>query len=243
MMFDIKQTQQSQQKQVFCSRAITVVSLSLMMVFSAPSFSDEPTEMRMTQQPKVESSEEAMKQTSQESVKKTENSLAPLNLKTVLLDKPTREKIDRQRAAYLNPELEKEQVVIPPSPSPRKGVGKPKKQPIYLPYKLTVSAVVKKPDGTALVRINDKFNKTRSKHITIDELHTGPQGAMFHVIDKDKVVPVGQTLLPRKMQTVDNYKIAQQEKKNTLPKTKDKATENRLKDVQIITGDVPVTKP
>ena len=242
MMCDIKPTQQIHQKQVFFSRGITAVGLSFMVVFSAPCFSAEPTEMPITKQAKVLSTDTSMKQATQETPKKTENTLAPLNLKTVLLDKPTREKIDRQRAAYLNPELEKEQAIIPPPPPSGKGTGKPKKKSIYLPYKLTVSAVVKKPDGTALVRINDKYNVTRSKHISIDEPHTGPQGAMFHVIDKDKLVPVGQTLLPRKMKTVDNYKIAQQEKKKALPKTKDKATENRLKEVQIITGDAPAKK-
>lgn len=168
----------------------------------------------------------------------SDNMLSPLNLKTVLLDKPTREKIDRQRALYLNPEVEKPPEVITPPPQ-GKGNSTPKKKSIYLPYKLTVSAVVKKPDGSALVRINDKYNQTRSNHILIDEPQSGPKGVVLQVIDQETRVPVGQTLLPRKMKTVDNYKIAQQEKKKALPQTKDKATENRLKEVQIITGDAP----
>lgn len=170
--------------------------------------------------------------------KNVDESLPPLNLKTVLLNKPTREKIDEQRAAYLNPKPEKIEEIIEPI-AEKKTAEKtvPKKKPIVLPYKLSVSAVIKKPDGSALVRINDQYNKTKSKYISIDEQHTGPNGAVLKVLKNTQTVPVGQTLFPRNMKMVDNYKIEQQEKQKALPKTKDKVTEDTLKQVQIITGE------
>lgn len=175
------------------------------------------------------------KPTSESSSK--EANLPALNLKTILLDKPTREKIDKQRAAYLNPQLESEQEIIQPPPKKTGMDGKPKKKGIYLPYQLSVTAVVKKPDGSALVRIDNKYNLTKSKHIYIDQTQTGPEGVLFSVAGKEKLVPVGQTLYPRSMKTTDNYVIEQQKKKEALPKTKDKATENRLKEVQILTAE------
>ena len=168
-----------------------------------------------------------------------EESLPPLNLKTILLNKPTREKIDQQRAEYLNPKPEKPEEVIEP-PVKKTEVAKntkPKKKPIVLPQKLSVSAVIKKPDGSALIRINNQYNQTKSKYISIDEQQSGPNGAVLKVLKKTQTVPVGQTLYPRNMKMVENYKVEQQEKKKALPQTKDKVTEDTLKQVQIITGE------
>lgn len=173
---------------------------------------------------------------SKKDAKKNDESLPPLNLKTVLLNKPTREKIDAQRADYLNPKPEKQKEAIEPIKK-KTGDKKAKKKPIVLPYKLSVTAVIKKPDGSALVRINDQYNQTKSKYISIDESRTGPNGAVLKILRKTQTVPVGQTLFPRQMKMVENYKIEQQEKKKALPKTKDKVTEDTLKQVQIITGE------
>ncbi|MBO1927165.1 hypothetical protein J3998_06205 [Thiomicrorhabdus sp. 6S2-11] len=167
----------------------------------------------------------------------------PLNLQTILLDKPTREKIDRQRAAYINPPVTKEIEKIPPPPPPGKGTGsknyKPKKKPIYLPGKLAVSAVVMKPNGDSLVRINGKYNNTSSKHITINKEHTSPKGVALEVIDKEQIVPVGSTLMPRKSKVIPTYQMVQQEKarakRRAVPKTKETVAKDTLEQVQILT--------
>lgn len=168
----------------------------------------------------------------------------PLNLQTILLDKPTREKIDRQRAAYINPPVAEEVEKIPPPPPPGKGVGtgtgKPKKKPIYLPRKLSVSAVVMKPDGSSLVRINGKYNQTSSKYIIINEEHTSPKGAALQVIDKEQIVPVGSTLLPRKSKVMPTYQMVQEEKarakRRAVPKTKETVAKDTLEQVKILTN-------
>ncbi|BBP46604.1 hypothetical protein THMIRHAS_19770 [Thiosulfatimonas sediminis] len=171
----------------------------------------------------------------------------PLNLQTILLDKPTREKIDRQRAAYINPPIVQEVEKIPPPPPPVTGTGvanknvKPKKKPIYLPYKLAVSAVVIKPDGSSLVRVNGKYNQTNSKHITINSSHTSSKGVAFEVIDKEQIVPVGSTLLPRQSKVLPTYQMVQNEKikakQKALPKTKETVAQDTLEQVKILTNN------
>lgn len=204
---------------------LKAIGLSLMMLFV--SFSVNAVQ----EQDKLSDTERQNQATEQ---------LPNLNLKTILLDKSTREKIDRQRADYLNPKVEQQPEEIKPvleEPKKSQLAKKPRKKPIYLPKELSVSAIIKKPDGSSLVRINGKYNQTKSKHIKLNDRDSGPQGAVFKVLNKEKRVPVGQTLLPRKMSTVANYKIEQQKKQEALPKTKDKATGNTLKDVQIITAE------
>lgn len=165
----------------------------------------------------------------------------PLNLQTILLDKPTREKIDRQRAAYINPLAAQEVEKVPPPPPPGKGTGtgKPKKKRIYLPYKLAVSALVIKPNGDSLARINGKYNKTFSRHITINQPHTSEKGVAFDILGKEQVVPVGSTLLPRKSKVVPTYQLIQKEqaraKRKALPKTKETVAKDTLEQVKILT--------
>ncbi|MBO1923719.1 hypothetical protein [Thiomicrorhabdus sp. 6S3-12] len=171
----------------------------------------------------------------------------PLNLQTILLDKPTREKIDRQRAAYINPPEAQDVEKIPPPPPPGKGTGtgKAKKKRIYLPYKLAVSALVIKPNGDSLARVNGKYNRTYSKHISINKEHTTEKGVAFDILGKEQVVPVGSTLLPRKPKVIPTYQLVQKEKAKgkALPKTKERVAKDTLEQVKILTSQPTATKP
>lgn len=168
----------------------------------------------------------------------------PLNLQTILLDKPTREKIDRQRAAYINPPEPKEVEKVPPPPPPSKASSvksyKPKKKQIYLPRKLSVSAVVIKPDGSSLVRINGKYNQTSSKHIRIVPEHTSEKGVALEVIRTEQIIPVGSTLLPRQSKVMPTYQMVQDEearaKRRAIPRTKETIAKDTLEQVKIITS-------
>lgn len=171
----------------------------------------------------------------QEQVSSDDIELPPLNLKTILLNKSTREKIDQQRMSYLNPQ-EIEEIEVPEVVEPVKKPVKPKKKPIVLPAKLSVRGVVKKSDGSYMVLINDKFNTTQSKYVMIDYSLTNSKGVMFSVLGKQKFVPVGSTLIPRTMAIKPNYEVVREQNRKQL-QTKDKATETTLKDVLKITGE------
>jgi len=175
--------------------------------------------------------------------KAIEANATTVNMKTLLLSQPVREEIDRQRLQYLNPvEETPEEVIQPIEEQPKvaqksgakvKKISKPK--PIYLPYKLDVTAVVKRGDGKTLVLVNDRFNETNSKHITIDYQHTDHNGVVFDVLGKTEKVRVGESLLPRSFQVEKTYELEKRKQPSKLT-TKDQATQNTLQQVQIITG-------
>jgi len=150
--------------------------------------------------------------------------------KTLFLSKQTRDKIDQQRQAYLHPVIEKKVKKITPKVS-----GKPRVKRVYIPPKVEVSAVIIKPDGSTLIRVNDRYNRSPSKHIKMDFMHTTSEGVPVTVKGKTKVVPVGSTLLTRQVKLVKTYKLDQQAKKAALPKTVQKAVKTRLEQVQILT--------
>ena len=143
-------------------------------------------------------------------------------LQTLFMNKATRVKIDKQREAYLKPTLATKTAKILPE---KKGKSqKPKAKRIYIPPKVAVSAVIEKPDGARLVRVNNKYNRSPSKHINMDFDNSTTDG-----------VPVGSTLLTRKNKLVKTYKLEQAVRKKAVPKTKQVAVKERLDQVQILT--------
>lgn len=156
------------------------------------------------------------------------NQKAP-GFKTLFLTQEQRALIDKQREAYLNPIVRKPEKKIEPVVS-----GKPAKKRIYIPPKVAISAVIIKPDGSTIIRVNDKYNKSPSKHIALDQKSTTSKGVPITVNGKTQIVPVGQTLLTRKNKLVDTYKLDSSARKQAMPKTTQKAVKNRLDQVQIL---------
>jgi len=159
------------------------------------------------------------------------NTLLTPPLKKIFLSKETREKIDRQREGYLNPVVEKETIKLVPKTA---GHSVPKKKRIYIPPKVNVSLVMVKPDGSRLVRVNDKYNRSPSKHINMDFSNSSERGVPVNVQGRVQVVPVGSTLLTRKNKLVKTYKLEQAKRKKLAPKTEQKAVKERLEQVKIL---------
>lgn len=154
-------------------------------------------------------------------------------LQTLFLSKATREKIDKQRESYLHPATEKKVARILP-----KNVGesgKPKVKRIYIPPRVEISAVLIKPDGSTLIRVNDKYNHSPSKYIDMDYAGSSTDGVPVTIQGKTKVVPVGSTLLTRQNRLVKTYKLDQSKRKKSAPTTKQVAVKERLEQVQILT--------
>lgn len=154
-------------------------------------------------------------------------------LQTLFLSKPTREKIDKQRESYLHPVTEKKIVRILPKEVGKS--GKPKVKRIYIPPRVEISAVVVKPDGSTLIRVNDKYNRSPSKHIDMDYAGSSSNGVPVTIQGKTKIVPVGSTLLTRQNRLVKTYKLDESARKRSAPKTKQVAVKERLEQVQILT--------
>jgi len=152
--------------------------------------------------------------------------------KTLFLTQEARLKIDKQREAYLNPPVAKKEEPI----LPIKKSKKPQKKRIYIPPKVAISAVIIKPDGSTLIRVNNKYNKSPSKHINLDQTNATSKGVPITVNGKTKIVPVGSTLLTRKNKLIDTYKIDAQARKKVMPKTEQKAVKETLKQVQILSA-------
>lgn len=154
-------------------------------------------------------------------------------LQTLFLSKATREKIDKQRESYLHPVTEKKVARILP-----KGIGesgKPKVKRIYIPPRVEISAVIVKPDGSTLIRVNDKYNHSPSKYIDMDYASSSTNGVPVTIQGKTKIVPVGSTLLTRQNRLVKTYKLDQSARMQSAPKTKKVAAKERLEQVQMLT--------
>ncbi|WEJ62110.1 hypothetical protein [Thiomicrorhabdus lithotrophica] len=160
------------------------------------------------------------------------NQVTPL-FKTLFLSQEARKKIDKQREAYLNPPVKVPEKKIA-KVEPKSIDGKPKKKRIYIPPKVAISAVIIKPDGSTIIRVNNKYDKSPSKHINLDTTKANTNGVPITVNGKTQVVPVGSTLLTRKNKLIDTYKLNAQSKKSAMPKTEQKAVKQTLEQVQIL---------
>ena len=158
------------------------------------------------------------------------NQVAP-DFKTLFLSQSERKKIDAQREAYLNPPLPKKTEKIEPI---KNKPNKPKKKRIYIPPKVAISAVIVKPDGSTLIRVNNKYNSSPSKHISLDNQGTTTSGVPITVNGKTQIVPVGKTLLTRKNKLVNTSKLDAAARKKAMPKTEQKAVNERLEQVKIL---------
>ncbi len=154
-------------------------------------------------------------------------------LQTLFLSKATREKIDRQRESYLHPITKNKVARI--LPKEVETSGKPKVKRIYIPPRVEISAVIVKPDGSTLIRVNDKYNHSPSSHIDMDYAGSSPNGVPVTIQGKTKIVPVGSTLLTRQNRLVKTYKLDQSARTQSGPKTKQIAVKERLKQVEILT--------
>jgi hypothetical protein len=153
-------------------------------------------------------------------------------LQTLFLSKATREKIDKQRESYLHPVSEKKVARI--LPKEVEVSGKPKVKRIYIPPRVEISAVIVKPDGSTLIRVNDKYNHSPSKHIDMDYAGSSSNGVPVTIQGKTKIVPVGSTLLTRQNRLVKTYKLDESARMKSAPKTKQVAVKERLEQVQIL---------
>lgn len=145
---------------------------------------------------------------------KTQQTL-PVDIGKLLLSAPTRHKIDHQRAKYFQAKHEavsKAKV----SRQTQKHKGKinnrrptpPQTAQGVLPEKVSVnpsqseslhlSAVIKRPDGSLLLRLNGRYTSQASKVVTPNPISSGPQGVVFSINNKEYLVPIGQTLLLKK---------------------------------------------
>lgn len=156
-------------------------------------------------------------------------------LKTLFMSQQHRQRIDQQRIDYLKPPKE----VEPPKKEKvfAKKIKKKKNKKIYIPPEVTISAVVVKPDGSTLIRVNDKFNQSPSRYIQLNSDQANSQGVPVTVRDKTRWVSVGQTLLTNKNQVVQSYKLGVKSTQKVLPKTEQKSVIKRLDEVKIINAD------
>lgn len=160
------------------------------------------------------------------------NQVTPL-FKTLFLSQEERKRIDKQREAYLNPPIKEPEKVITKI-EPKKTDAQPKKKRIYIPPKVEISAVIVKPDGSTIIRVNNKYNISPSKHIKVDNYAATTDGVPITVNGKTQIVPVGTTLLTQTNKLIDTYKLNTQARQNALPKTEQKAVKKRLDEVQIL---------
>lgn len=91
-----------------------------------------------------------------------------------------------------------------------------------------------KPDGSRLVRVNNKYNRSPSKYIKMDFLNSSAIGVPVSVQGKNQIVPVGSTLLTRKNKLVKTYKLEKTKRKVKTLKTKQKAVKERLDQIKIL---------
>jgi hypothetical protein len=161
------------------------------------------------------------------------------NLKTLLLTQDARAMIDQQRANYLNPEAQK--VQKPPEPkviTPKSVAAKNVTKPRVASQNVAVSAVIIKPDGSSLVRVNNQYNPGKSKGFKVDYQGSTSEGAAIVVQGKTQIVPVGSTLVTGKNAVLPSYQLQKKSQERAsqqaVPKTEEKAAKDALKSVQII---------
>ncbi|WP_373019811.1 hypothetical protein [Thiomicrorhabdus sp.] len=170
-------------------------------------------------------------------------SAAEQSLNRLMLTPEQRAKIDADRLAYLkslqvkNVTEDKQEIVKEVKEVKKKPKVAVKAKPrVVLPKKLAVSAVIERPDGSKIIRINNKFEEVPSKHVKVDYDKTNLRGVEMDIDTKgDVFIPVGSTYYPSKNKMVETYKL------NKKPSTKqkilqadDSSVKRDLKDVKIV---------
>jgi len=157
----------------------------------------------------------------------------------LLLTPEQRIKIDQQRVDYLRSlevgEVGQEEKKKPEIKPIKKVTSKPRS---YLPRKLSVSAVIEKPDGSRMVRVNNKFHTAPSNKVPVELDQTSPKGVVLKDGDKSVMVPVGSTYLSRKGKVVETYKLDKQKAKTKPAKAildaDNSGVKQTLKDVKTV---------
>jgi len=158
----------------------------------------------------------------------------------LLLTPEQRLKIDQQRVDYLKSlevaEVEEEEEKKPEVKAVKKVTSKPR---TYLPRKLAVSAVIEKPNGNRVVRVNNKYHSAPTNKVPIDLQQTSSStGVVLKDGTKSVVVPVGSTYLSRKGKVVESYKLNKQKAKTKPAKAildaDNSGVKQTLKDVKTV---------
>jgi hypothetical protein len=163
------------------------------------------------------------------------------NLKTLLLTQEARVMIDQQRANYLNPQAPKPsaaKVVKPENVEATNDTKVIKPKPKAVSQNVAVSAVIIKPDGSSLVRVNNQYNPVQAKGFAVDYQSSTTAGVAIMVQGKTQVVPVGSTLVTGKNAVLPSYQVQKdiqaKAAQKALLKTEETAAKDALKSVQII---------
>ncbi|MBN2864505.1 MAG: hypothetical protein JXK16_00715 [Thiotrichales bacterium] len=169
------------------------------------------------------------------------------NIDTLLMAPEQRAKIDQQRLDYLNSKNvdEVKQEEKPPEVKTVKKTG-PYKPRNPIASKIAVSAVIEKPNGERVVRVNNEFQSQSTKKIPLQFNQTTPKGAVIQDGDKTVVVPVGSTYLSQKNKVVESHTLLKpspesNQKSRTKPERQilnadDSAVKQTLKDLQTVTA-------
>lgn len=158
----------------------------------------------------------------------------------LLLTPEQRIKIDQQRIEYLKSlevgEVDQKEEKKPEVKPVKKVALKPRSS---LPRKLAVSAVIEKPDGNRVVRVNNQFYAAPSRKLPVElNQTTSSKGVVIKDGDKSVVVPVGSTYLSRKGKVVETYKLDKQKAKTKPAKAildaDNSGIKQTLKDVKTV---------
>ncbi|MDG6773944.1 hypothetical protein QCB45_06345 [Thiomicrorhabdus sp. ZW0627] len=172
---------------------------------------------------------------------------AEQKLDRLMLTPEQRAKIDAERLSYLK-SLKVGQVGEDKEAAekPKEVVKKPKKfvqkKPrVVLPKKLEVSAVIERPDGSKIIRINNKFEEVPSKHVKIDYDKSNLRGVEMDIETKgDVFIPVGSTYYPGKNKMVETYKLNKKPStKQQILKADDSSVKRDLKAVKTVNTPNP----
>ena len=157
---------------------------------------------------------------------------------TLLLTPEQREKIDQQRLDYLKSQtVDEVQEEVKPVLKETKKMGSVKpRNPIA--SKIAVSAVIEKPNGERIVRVNNEFQTQSTQKVPLQLNQTTAKGAVLKDGDKTVMVPVGSTYLSKKQtvvesHTLDKKQVSSQPERQIL-NADNTAIKQALKDVQTI---------
>jgi len=157
----------------------------------------------------------------------------------LLLTPEQRQKIDQQRLAYLKSLQvgEVEQEVIKPEVKPVKKTG-PYKPSNPISKKISISAVIEKPNGERTVRVNNKYQNQATKKVPIELDQSSSKGVVLKDGNIMVVVPIGSTYLSRKNKVVESYKLEQTNAKsrpeNAILNADNRMIKQTLKDVKTV---------
>jgi|GEM_PF-5696831 len=157
---------------------------------------------------------------------------------TLLIAPEQRAIIDQQRLNFLNSkdigEIEEEKK--PEVKLIKKSAPYKPRNPIA--SKIAVSAVIEKPNGERVVRVNNEFYSETTPKVPLQLNQATPKGAVVVDGGKTVLIPIGSTYLSNKQtvvesHTLDKKRVSSQPARQIL-NADDSAIKQTLKDVQTI---------